>query len=83
MGGSSTLPDSVNPDVALGAKQGQERYSQRRLLVPFSGSGSEMIGGVHAGWDEVTGIELSSEYAAIAEARLEHWASQEAVSKVA
>ncbi len=45
----------------------------RRLLVPFSGSGSEMIGGIKAGWDEVTGIELSTEYAAIAESRIEYW----------
>jgi site-specific DNA-methyltransferase (adenine-specific) len=44
--------------------------SPRRLLVPFSGSGSEMIGGLRAGWDEVTGVELSEEYAAIAEARI-------------
>jgi DNA modification methylase len=42
----------------------------RRLLVPFSGSGSEMIGGIQAGWDEVTGVELSAEYAEIASARI-------------
>jgi site-specific DNA-methyltransferase (adenine-specific) len=47
--------------------------SQRRLLVPFSGSGSEMIGGVLGGWNHITGIELSGEYRAIAEARLTHW----------
>jgi site-specific DNA-methyltransferase (adenine-specific) len=41
-----------------------------RLLVPFSGSGSEMIGGLQAGWGEVTGIELSPEYAEIASARI-------------
>lgn len=29
----------------------------RRILVPFSGSGSEMIGALAAGWDEVVGIE--------------------------
>jgi hypothetical protein len=32
-----------------------------------------MIGGIKAGWDEVTGIELSAEYAAIAESRIEYW----------
>ena len=47
--------------------------AQRRLLVPFSGSGSEMIGGVKAEWDDVTGIEMSPEYAAIAGARLGYW----------
>ena len=43
------------------------------MLAPFSGSGSEMIGALQAGWDEVTGIEREAEYAAIAEARLSHW----------
>jgi DNA modification methylase len=50
-----------------------KRDTPRRLLVPFSGSGSEMIGALLAGWDEVVGIELSPEYAEIAEARLAHW----------
>ena len=45
----------------------------RRILVPFSGSGSEMIGALLAGWDEVVGVELSEEYADIARARLAHW----------
>lgn len=45
----------------------------RRLLVPFSGSGSEMIGGHLAGWDEIVGIEIDSEYKNIAEARLAWW----------
>ena len=47
----------------------------RRLLVPFSGSGSEMIGALLAGWDEVVGIELEADYRRIAEARLRHWAT--------
>jgi len=45
---------------------------QRRILVPFSGSGSEIIGCVKAGWDEVVGVEMSSEYCAIAQARVAH-----------
>lgn len=45
----------------------------RRILVPFSGSGSEMIGALQAGWDEAVGIEKEAEYVAIAEARLAHW----------
>lgn len=45
----------------------------RRLLVPFSGAGSEMIGALLAGWDEVVGIELSPEYADIARRRIAHW----------
>jgi hypothetical protein len=49
-------------------------YAPRRLLVPFSGAGSEMAGAGLAGWDVVQGIEQSSEYAATAWARLEWWA---------
>ena len=44
----------------------------RRLLVPFSGAGSEMIGALKAGWDEVWGIELDGDYIRIACARIEH-----------
>lgn len=45
----------------------------RRLLVPFSGSGSEIIGGLMAGWDEAVGIELNARYVRIARARVRHW----------
>ena len=48
------------------------RESPRCLLVPFSGSGSEMIGALRAGWDHVMGIEISEPYCRIAEARLAH-----------
>jgi DNA modification methylase len=40
------------------------------LLVPFSGSGSEMIGALLAGWPFVLGIERDPEYIQIAHARL-------------
>lgn len=40
------------------------------ILVPFSGSGSEMIGALAAGWPAVLGIERESEYVEIARARL-------------
>ena len=39
-----------------------ERSTSRRLLVPFSGSGSEMIGAINAGWDHVHGIEKDEKY---------------------
>jgi site-specific DNA-methyltransferase (adenine-specific) len=42
----------------------------RRLIVPFSGSGSEMLGALAAGWDRVAGIEQSAEYLRIARRRL-------------
>ena len=41
-----------------------------KLLIPFSGSGSEMIGAREAGWKHVTGIEMNAEYIEIAERRL-------------
>jgi DNA modification methylase len=47
----------------------------RRIVVPFCGSGSEMIGALLAGWEDITGIDLDPEYIAIAEARLTHWAN--------
>lgn len=40
------------------------------ILVPFSGSGSEMLGALEAGWPAVLGIERESEYVEIARARL-------------
>ncbi|MEO1103240.1 MAG: hypothetical protein AAFW98_05855, partial [Pseudomonadota bacterium] len=56
----------------------REDGQPRRLLVPFSGSGSEMIGALLAGWDEVVGIEMSQEYCEIARARIAHWTSEAA-----
>lgn len=54
-----------------------KRDTPRRLLVPFSGSGSEMIGALLAGWDEVVGIEREAEYVEIAEARLLYWTTRD------
>lgn len=50
----------------------------RRLIVPFSGSGSEMVAALRAGWDEVVGIQREADadergYLEIARARLERW----------
>ncbi|PWC48107.1 hypothetical protein TSA6c_16850 [Azospirillum sp. TSA6c] len=43
----------------------------RRILVPFAGSGSEMVGALRAGWEEVIGIEMDPDYVAIAAGRCE------------
>lgn len=51
-------PDSIKP---------------RRLLVPFSGSGSEIIGAMLAGWDEIVGVENQKDFVKIAKARIEYW----------
>ncbi len=42
------------------------------ILVPFAGSGSEMIGALRAGWPAVVGIERESAYVEIAQRRLLH-----------
>lgn len=39
-----------------------ERRTARRLIVPYSGSGSEMLGALKAGWDHVHGIEKDHKY---------------------
>ena len=54
----------------------KKEYVPRRILIPFAGSGSEMIGALRAGWDKVIGIELEEEYCKIAEARLKYWTKQ-------
>lgn len=48
-------------------------YAPRRILIPFAGSGSEMIGVGLAGWEECDGIELEAEHIEIARARLAWW----------
>lgn len=47
-----------------------QRETPRRLLVPFSGSGSEMIGGLRAGWEHVTGVEMDRHFCEVAVRRL-------------
>lgn len=42
----------------------------RRILVPFAGSGSEMIGAKQAGWDEIVGVDQDAHYCEIAKRRL-------------
>ena len=46
------------------------RKTPRRLLVPFSGSGTEMLAGLMVGWEHVTGIELDRKHVATAKRRL-------------
>ena len=60
-----------------------KEYAPRRILVPFAGSGSEMIGAHLAGWEEIIGIELEKEYCEIAKARLKYWGSQTKITQIA
>lgn len=48
-------------------------YAPRRIFVPFSGSGSEMIGAHLAGWETVCGVEMGHEYIDVARARLDYY----------
>lgn len=41
-----------------------------RLLIPFAGSGSEVLGAIRAGWQDITAIEISPEYCTIARDRI-------------
>jgi site-specific DNA-methyltransferase (adenine-specific) len=46
-------------------------YAPRRLLVPFAGSGSEVLAAMTSGgWEEVVGVELIQDYVNIANARI-------------
>jgi len=58
-------------------------YAPRRILVPFAGVGSEMIGASLAGWEDILGIEQDAEYCELGRARIAHWCSQPALLEVA
>lgn len=47
-----------------------DSVKDRKIFVPFSGSGSEIIGCLQAGWDEVVGCDKDAEYGRIAVARV-------------
>ncbi len=47
-----------------------EKYFKRRLLNPFSGSGSEAIGAYIAGWERVNMVEIDNHYTDISAARI-------------
>ncbi len=48
-------------------------YAPRRILIPFSGGGSEIIGAMLAGWEDIVAVEQSQEYVDIARHRVEFW----------
>jgi tRNA G10 N-methylase Trm11 len=51
------------------------RKGEKRLLVPFCGSGSEMVAGFEAGWEYVCGIENTEEWLKVADERLRSFIS--------
>jgi hypothetical protein len=48
-------------------------YAPRRLLIPFSGTASEGIGAMLAGWEEIVMIEQGQSYVDIARQRVAYW----------
>ena len=47
--------------------------NEQTICFPFAGAGSEIIGGIKAGFNNWHGCEINEEYVAIANARIEHW----------
>lgn len=47
--------------------------NEQRIVYPFAGVQSEVIGGYKAGFTDYVGCELSEEYVKIGNARFEHW----------
>ena len=52
----------------------------RKLIVPYAGSGSGIVGAMFAGFDEIVGIEQSPEYVEIATQRIEEAARQAGIT---
>jgi DNA modification methylase len=48
----------------------------QRILFPFAGAGSEIIGGIKAGFTDWQGCEISQDYIDIANARIKYWIEQ-------
>jgi len=47
--------------------------NEQRICYAFAGAGSEIIGGIKAGFDNWIGCEISQEYVDIANARIKYW----------
>jgi hypothetical protein len=50
--------------------------NEQRILIPFAGSGSEIIGAIKAGYTNIEGCEINPEYIKIAEARIKYWSEK-------
>ncbi len=51
--------------------------NDQRIIFPFGGAGSEIIGGIKAGFTNWSACEINPEYVEIAKARIEHWTAKE------
>jgi DNA modification methylase len=50
--------------------------NEQRLLIPFAGSGSEIIGAIKAGYTNIEGCEINESFIKIAEARISYWTNK-------
>jgi DNA modification methylase len=50
--------------------------NEQKIIYPFAGSFSEVIGGYKAGFKDFVGCEINQEYIEIGNARLEYWTTQ-------
>lgn len=48
-----------------------------KIVFPFAGSGSEVIGGIKAGFNNWVGCEINPDYVEIAKARIDYWTTQD------
>lgn len=53
--------------------------NEQQIVYPFAGSGSEVIGGIKAGFTSYIGCEINQEYINIANARIEFWKDFEGI----
>jgi DNA modification methylase len=54
----------------------------QRILYPFAGAGSEIIGGIMAGFDNWDGCEINSQYVEIANKRINYYANKNIESEL-
>lgn len=66
-------PIDLNKYLATMMRPPEYFLDDATLLVPFSGSGSEIIGGILAGWRNVVGIENEDDYVDISLRRIKWW----------
>ncbi len=50
--------------------------NEQKIIYPFAGSGSEIIGGIKAGFINWVGCEISPDYVEIAKARIDYWSNK-------
>ena len=51
--------------------------NEQKIIYPFAGSGSEIIGGIKAGFTNWVACEINTEYVEIAKARIEYWTTKD------